>query len=75
MVHGEFSKLNSANTGDHILHRPLAPQDIEKLHARRTNVDTVGDRIRDLVSIQVVEKLFALRHGTHSPALYRPRHS
>ena len=57
MVNGEFSKLNSTDTGDHILHRPLTPQDIEKLQTRRTNVGTVGDGIRDLAAIQIVEKL------------------
>jgi len=57
MVDGESSKLNSTDTGDHILHRPLTPQDVEKLQTRRTNVSTVGDGIRDLAAIQLVEKL------------------
>ncbi len=57
MVNGKFSKLNGPDTGNHIFYRPLTPQDIEKLQARGTNVCAVGDRIRDLAAIEVIEKL------------------
>lgn len=56
MVNGEFSKLNSTDTGDHILYRPLVSQDVEKFETRRTGMDTISDGIRDLLSIQVDEK-------------------
>ena len=49
--------MNSTDTRDHILHRPLPAQDIEKLKAGGANVRTFGDGIRDLASIQSVEKL------------------
>ena len=57
MVNGEFSKLDSPDTRNHIFHQPLTPEDIEKLQARGTNVCAVGNRKRDLTAMQVIGKL------------------
>jgi hypothetical protein len=57
IVRGKFGKLNSTHAGNHILHRPLAPQNIEKLQARGTDMGTVCYRIRGLPAAEVYEKL------------------
>ena len=63
MVDGEFSELNGPNTGNHVLQRPLTPQNVEKLQTRGTNVCAVGSGIRDLAAIQIIEKLWVNKVG------------
>ena len=51
-----MGELNSANTWNYIFYRPLVSQNVEEFEARRADVDTVSNGIRDLASVHVDEK-------------------
>jgi hypothetical protein len=43
----DTSELNSTQAGNNIFHGPLASENIEKLEARRTHIDTLSDGVGD----------------------------
>jgi len=47
LVLWDTSELDSTQTWNNIFHGPLASENIEKLEARRTDVGTLSDRVRD----------------------------
>ena len=56
VIHGQMGELNSTNTGDDILQRPLISKNIEEFQTGRTNVDAITHGIRDFPPIHVDEK-------------------
>jgi len=57
LIYLKMGEVNSNNTRNYIFYLPLVSQNVEEFEARRTDMDTISDGIRDLPSIQVNEKL------------------